>query len=317
MRNRLFFLLCLYSLSTSLSAQTSGGQIRRSNQNVNRKSLGNQKNTRHYYPQRDEVFLSDAVLPIKSQLDLSKVDFVLLPPPNFNGHLLKRNSARSQIKLKEISCKYVGSRDYESWLQFSKSNLNKEFYKLPNDKYGLQCRIQTSGFHALLFGQNNNHMKVIVTDKDEKYLYVAYDFENYRMSPKTKDNYYGVNEQSVWDVYIEGNIMYVSHFGGGNSVDFGYQTGYISAINMLRNEVIWTTQPMTNNCSKIAVVGNSIIAGYGFSEESDFLYVLDKYSGQRVQKIPIKSAADYVIVKGQNVYVGTYSYDYVFAIQEF
>ena len=296
-------------------AQTNGGQIRRNNQNVNWKSLGNPKNTRHYYPQRDEVFLTDAVLPIKSQLDLSKVDFVLLPSPDFNGHLLKRNSGRSQIKLKTISCKYVGSMDYESWLQFSKSKLNKEVFKLPRNEYGLQCCIQTREFHVLIFGKNSDWLKVIVTDKNEKYLYVAYDFENYRMSPKTKDNYYGVNEQSVCDVYTEGNIMYVSHSGGGNSVEFGYQTGYISAINMLTNEVIWTTQPMTNNCSKIAVVGNSIIAGYGFSEEPDFLYVLDKYSGQRVQKIPIKNAADYVFVKGQTVYVGTYSYDYVFAIQ--
>ena len=84
-------------------AQTNGGQIRRNNQNVNWKSLGNPKNTRHYYPQRDEVFLTDAVLPIKSQLDLSKVDFVLLPSPDFNGHLLKRPFQPSSLLIHSSS----------------------------------------------------------------------------------------------------------------------------------------------------------------------------------------------------------------------
>ena len=84
---------------------------------------------------------------------------------------------------------------------------------------------------------------------------------------------------------------------------------------MLSNEIIWTSQPKTNNCSQIAIVGNSIIAGYGFTDEPDYLFVLDKYSGQRVQRIFLKKGPDWVVVKGSSVYVRTYSLDYVFSIQ--
>ena len=71
---------------------------------------------------------------------------------------------------------------------------------------------------------------------------------------------------------------------------------------------------MTNNC-KIALVGNSLITGYGFTEEPDYLFVLDKYSGQRVQKIALKNGPEYIIAKENSLLVRTYSYNYVFSIQ--
>lgn len=45
--------------------------------------------------------------------------------------------------------------------------------------------------------------------------------------------------------------------------------------------------------------------------------MLDRFSGQQVQKIPLKTGPKYIIVNGHNVYVRTYSYDYVFAIESY
>ena len=113
---------------------------------------------------------------------------------------------------------------------------------------------------------------------------------------------------------IEGNIMYVSH--DSYSDYYGKipdeENGYLSAIDLRTNEILWTTEKKTCN-SDIEIVGNSIICGYGSSFESDYLYVVDKYSGQRVQKIFLKKAPEHVIAKGNRIYVRTYSYDYVFS----
>ena len=85
-------------------------------------------------------------------------------------------------------------------------------------------------------------------------------------------------------------------------------------VDMENGEIIWTTQPMTCN-SHFAIVNNSIICGYGFTGEPDNLFVLDKYSGQRVQKIPVKKMVNEVVPKDGLAYVRTYSFDYVFKIQ--
>jgi outer membrane protein assembly factor BamB len=122
------------------------------------------------------------------------------------------------------------------------------------------------------------------------------------------------NTQMVHDFVIEGNILYIAHGTNGYSDGAGYQTGYITAFDMENHEIVWTTQPMTCN-SGFAIVGNSIICGYGMTSEPDYLYVVDKYSGQRLQKLPVKKAVDYVVPKNGKAYVRTYSYDYVFKMQ--
>ena len=42
------------------------------------------------------------------------------------------------------------------------------------------------------------------------------------------------------------------------------------------------------------------------------MYVVDKYSGQRTQKLFVRKAVYTPIVKGRKCYVRTYSYDYEF-----
>lgn len=105
-----------------------------------------------------------------------------------------------------------------------------------------------------------------------------------------------------------------AHGSNSYSDGAGYQTGYLTAFDMEKQEIIWTTQPMTCN-SHIAIVGNSIICGYGFTSEPDYLFILDKYSGQRVKRIPVKKMVNEVVPKGDLLYVRTYSYDYLFKIE--
>ena len=51
------------------------------------------------------------------------------------------------------------------------------------------------------------------------------------------------------------------------------------------------------------------------TSEPDYLYVVDKYSGQRVSRLPLKTMAEYVFVKGKTVYVHCYNYNCIFSSQ--
>ena len=97
-----YILSMLFSLPLFASAQASGGQIRRSSD----KSQRNNRATiiAKTYPQRDEVFNEKVELPVKSSFSISdlNVNFILLPAPDFDGHVLKRNMNRKHISLKQI-----------------------------------------------------------------------------------------------------------------------------------------------------------------------------------------------------------------------
>jgi hypothetical protein len=267
------------------------------------------------YPQRNEVFKADYKLTAKGTFDPDNVEnmtYTKMPVPYFTGHVLKRDMSRKQVRLTLLSCKANEITDDEDWVWKNDLTLREQRIETPMGEFAPRYRYTTGGYLITTYGENWGYTgKVVITDEEQKTLYAAYDFENFKFSPKTTlmGNY-----QSVNDFVIEGNVLYVAHGSNGYSDGAGYQTGYITAYDMEKDEIIWTTQPMTCN-SHFAIVNNSIICGYGFTSEPDNLYILDKYSGQRVQKIPVKKMVSEVVPKNGYAYVRTYSFDYLFKIQ--
>lgn len=90
---------------------------------------------------------------------------------------------------------------------------------------------------------------------------------------------------------------------------------YITAIDLNDYHVIWKTTPLTCNSLSFEVIDDSIVCGYGFTNEDDYLYILDKKTGLRQEQIPLKTAAEYIYKKGDILYVKTYNTDYSFKIK--
>ncbi len=266
------------------------------------------------YPQRDADFIPDYCMQPVGLFSLYdyNYDYTVLPRPDYKGHVLKRNMSRKQITLRQVSCRENEITDTEEW--WERNNLRRDkhtFDKEPTPEIRPRFRIDTNGYSVVNYGPYwVEASKVVVADPQLQHMYRAYDFKDVLMPPGIT-TVCGI--AGVESVRIEGNIMFASHqaYSDYNKGDDS-KTGYLSAIDMRTGEILWTTVPKTCN-SDIEIVGNSIICGYGSSFDRDFLYVVDKYSGQRVQKIPLKKAASHVVAKGNKVYVRTYSFDYVFS----
>lgn len=275
------------------------------------------KNTKSVksHPQRDEAFKPDYKLSPIGAFDTSDVknlQFTTMPTPDFTGHVLKLDKKRKHVKLNKLSCKENAITDDDQWVWNNDLTLREERIELPMGQYAPRFRYRTGGYLITSYGENwGNTRQITITDEAQQTLYAALDFEGWKFSPKT--TLMG-NTQSLDDFIIEGNILYVAYGTNGYSDGAGYQTGYITAIDLEKMEIIWTTEPMTCN-SHFAIVGNSIICGYGFTSEPDNLFIVDKYSGQRIQKIPMKKMVTEVVPKNNYLYVRTYSYDYLFEIK--
>ncbi len=66
--------------------------------------------------------------------------------------------------------------------------------------------------------------------------------------------------------------------------------------------------------NNLYIYGDVIFTDYGFTNEDDCVYIIDKASGSRLNSIKIEKGPDYFTVKDGKLYVRTYSLDYTFQI---
>lgn len=255
----------------------------------------------------------------------------LMPAPKFKGDIGGDKREIKKTLLKKISSKANSITDDDSW--FINNGLALKAYEVPNSfmrkKGNVPARTPASykglalveaiyddDHIYLVYGSNFSEGRyLIIADKELKEVKHVLDFKNYAMSPKyiTKDISF-INQRISW-VELEDSILYVSHSHRTYAESSKGMNAYITAINMKDYSVIWRSKPLICNSSNFEIVGDIIISGYGFTDEKDYLYTLNKYNGKEIQKLKLKTGPDYIIRKEDKIYVRTYNTDYVFGIK--
>ena len=78
---------------------------------------------------------------------------------------------------------------------------------------------------------------------------------------------------------------------------------------------MFRTEPLVANADNFVIVGDTIICGYGFTDEPDYIYLIDRFTGEKYETIPVITAASQFVVVGDTLYVATYNTDYEFDIK--
>ena len=245
---------------------------------------------------------------------------IVLNAPNLKGSTLKRDKSHKQVVLKQKSKKANSITDDEEWFANNQLKVSGIIYETtPNYPYNhkaptpdlmtfnnipLRNVYEYGNTQIYAYGDIYYNVKTLLIVKDGKITHKM-NFENFA---KPHGHYIG------W-VMLEDDILYIQHTGEGYADGFNGQNAYISAISLKDNQILWTTKPLTSNSRNFIISGNSIITGYGFTDEPDFLYVIDKFSGTRVQTLKLKTGPDYIIEKDGLIYVRTYNTDYTFSIK--
>ena len=145
--------------------------------------------------------------------------------------------------------------------------------------------------------------------------FITLDFSNYNYA----DDFVELERDFVFQRIIwakaENGILYVAtgHYTYAASSP---HNAYITAIDLADYHVIWKTAPLTCNSLSFEVIGDAIVCGYGFTNEDDYLYILDKKTGLVQESISLKKAPDYIYRQGDILYVHTYDADLRFQITE-
>lgn len=142
-----------------------------------------------------------------------------------------------------------------------------------------------------------------------------YDFENYTAGPKTVAGEENYVFQAVTYAQIREDILYVSHSHNTYSKSSGGQNAYITAFDLASGSMLWRSAPLVCNSRNFIVSDDGIICGYGFTDEDDFVHVLNRWSGETHATIKVKSGPELFDLQGDVLHVRTYNTDYQFRVE--
>lgn len=125
---------------------------------------------------------------------------------------------------------------------------------------------------------------------------------------------YDFIRQTVFWAQSEGDTLYLA-IGHNTYAEDCPHTGYLLAIDLQNGEVLWESRQQVANANNFVLLEDVIVTGYGFTDEYDYLHVIDKGIGIDQKCVELKSAPDFLVEKDGKLYVHTYNTDYVFRIR--
>lgn len=125
------------------------------------------------------------------------------------------------------------------------------------------------------------------------------------------DSYWKVEFRfAYYDVETGYLFISMSHPTYADSMPYN---AYIIAVNPFDGTVVWKSRPLSSNADNFAIADDIIYCGYGFTDEDDFIYQVNKYTGEIINTIPVKTGPDYFYVRDGHLFVRTYNTNYEFA----
>lgn len=117
----------------------------------------------------------------------------------------------------------------------------------------------------------------------------------------------------IQDARLIDQDLYVNDACATYSEEAGQRCSSLMRIDPVNNEVLWRTRDLVSNNIFIPLDGY-IVSGYGFTAEDDFLFLIDRETGDIEQRISLDSAHEYLEVQDDQLFVLTYRSFYVFDI---
>lgn len=220
--------------------------------------------------------------------------------PYINPDNPYKDHAYSPITLKQISCKENEITDTDEWFKRAGTSASGTYFSDDNYYYKLTG---DAGYGTMTC--------IEISEKSTgKHLYDL-DFSDFLY----EDGYEGKDyvDRGIRNCFITDDLLYLNICHSTYSEDCPVNA-FMMCVNIKNGEVMWISKPLISNSDDFARWGDNMITGYGFTAEDDFVYILNRYTGEVSEKIKVKKSPDHFAFVDGDLWVRTYSYDYEFDI---
>ena len=119
--------------------------------------------------------------------------------------------------------------------------------------------------------------------------------------------------------YVNGNNAYLKDgIFYGASVFNGYaqaDTCFLFASDLINDKLLWRSADQSCNTMNFVVKGDIILCGYGFTSEKDYLYQINRTTGEIIDRLELASKPDLLVEQDGKLYVHTYNCNYVIEME--
>ncbi|MCK4506413.1 MAG: hypothetical protein KAW14_12430 [Candidatus Aegiribacteria sp.] len=254
------------------------------------------------------------------------------------------DTALGYFSLELISCEENSVTDYENWfvyimgwpaVTYHNGGINDEIrgYRPPagvdpvlrtpgNGKFHLYQIIYGEESVIAFYGSPPNRFDVILYPRIlcilDFYTFeteLVLDFITYSNSPGNLPQERDFVFQQLKWAEVEDGILYVSTAHRTYAESSGGFNAYITAIDLKTLEILWRSRPLVSNSENFIIAGDMIITGYGFTAEEDFIYLLNRLTGEVIRTYDVPSAPEYLYKEEDILYVRCYNSNCVFEIR--
>jgi hypothetical protein len=136
----------------------------------------------------------------------------------------------------------------------------------------------------------------------------AYDFRRYasppRIAPGARDFVY---EQTVYAKEAAGLLIVETAHSTYAKSSSGLNA-YVNAVDLKTKRLRWRSPALVANAGNFVLLNETIVSGYGFTAEPDYLYALDRTTGRVKGRLLLPSAPERIARHGDVLTVDTYDH---------
>ena len=137
----------------------------------------------------------------------------------------------------------------------------------------------------------------------------TFDLRNYAAAPKiARGEREFTYEQVLW-AHLAGNkVLYVENAHQTYAKSSYGRNAYITAIDPAKRRLLWRSPALVANAADFVVLNDTIVSGYGFTAEPDYLYAVDRASGKIRGRLLLPNAPQTIARHGNMLTVVTYDH---------
>jgi outer membrane protein assembly factor BamB len=135
------------------------------------------------------------------------------------------------------------------------------------------------------------------------------DFRNYARPPRiARGEREFVYEQVVYASQPGPRTLYVETAHQTYAKSSYGLNGYLNAIDPRRRKLLWRSPAQVANAANFVLLNDTVVTGYGYTAEPDYLYALDRATGKVKGRVLLPSAPIRIARRGTTLTVDTYDH---------
>jgi hypothetical protein len=173
---------------------------------------------------------------------------------------------------------------------------------------GLQNEFHTANRIFAVYGKDGSTGRYLIAYTKAGATLYAFDFASYAWPPRIKPGEREfVYEQPVWAQEVGGTLYVENAHSTYASSSYG-RNAYVTAIDLATKRAVWRSPALVANANTFLVTKHYLVTGYGFTDEPDYLYLLDRATGKVVDRLLLPNAAEKITWQGTAIRVRTYDH---------